>query len=462
MKIILADDEQMLRLGMISMIEELEPKGFTILQARNGKELLALAQQEHPEIAYIDIKMPVMDGLEAFRQMKSVSPETQCFILTGYAEFEYVQSAIHHGALDYLLKPITLEALRASLDRALERLQNSWKQANLEFNAMIARLFGSVSTQPSVDIHEQNLCSPFNITLIYTSKKTNPQAMSHCRYQYEHRMKALHSSHYALYRPFADKTLCMITEKKDAAAEECLTAFRHALLASGCNVFSADVQHLQEIPACASDLEKRAALRFLTASGESLPSHIPESQQLSLFCHTLYKTISALEENNHFQFDGWMARLEGIQTYKFENQLYLQSLKQHFDCLASARNIAMIPPLLRQAGERQFAPCHDKADLPEAVKAYIDTNYHMDIGTSIIADTFSISPNYLSSIFKKKYQIGLLAYLTQVRMAKAKLLIQKEPNIPIQKVAAAVGYSNPGYFSKVFQKTFGVLPSDFH
>ena len=56
MKIILADDEQILRLGMISMIEELEPKGFTILQARNGKELLALAQQEHPEIAYIDIK----------------------------------------------------------------------------------------------------------------------------------------------------------------------------------------------------------------------------------------------------------------------------------------------------------------------------------------------------------------------------------------------------------------------
>ena len=111
MEIILADDEQILRLGMISMIEELEPKGFTILQARNGKELLALAQQEHPEIAYIDIKMPVMDGLEAFRQMKSVSPETQCFILTGYAEFEYVQSAIHHGALDYLLKPITLEAL---------------------------------------------------------------------------------------------------------------------------------------------------------------------------------------------------------------------------------------------------------------------------------------------------------------------------------------------------------------
>ena len=114
MKILIADDERMVRLGLKLMLEELYPERFVYLEATNGMELTVLARDTQPDIIFLDIKMPLMDGLTAFASVKDYCTQTQFVILSGYSNFEYAQKALKLGAKDYLLKPVSLETDAAS------------------------------------------------------------------------------------------------------------------------------------------------------------------------------------------------------------------------------------------------------------------------------------------------------------------------------------------------------------
>lgn len=105
MKILICDDEPMIRLGIISMLEELESGAYEYIQAENGLELIEKAAQR-PDVAFVDIQMPHMDGLEAIEKAKEKSPVTRWFLLTGHSKFEYAQKAIRLEIADYLLKPV--------------------------------------------------------------------------------------------------------------------------------------------------------------------------------------------------------------------------------------------------------------------------------------------------------------------------------------------------------------------
>src|SRR5665647_3628640 len=124
MKILLADDEHMARLGMINMLDELYPGKHNYIEAKNGKELVRLFAQQRPDIAFVDIKMPVMDGLSAIEQCKQISPDTRCFILSGYADFDYACKALKLGATEYLLKPIRIEDLHRIIEVTEQRIED--------------------------------------------------------------------------------------------------------------------------------------------------------------------------------------------------------------------------------------------------------------------------------------------------------------------------------------------------
>lgn len=85
MKILIADDERMVRLSFISMCEELFPGMHEFLEARNGKEMFSLGKEHQPELAFVDIRMPLMDGLTAIEELSGLCPRTQFIILSGYS-----------------------------------------------------------------------------------------------------------------------------------------------------------------------------------------------------------------------------------------------------------------------------------------------------------------------------------------------------------------------------------------
>lgn len=129
----LADDERMVRLGLKSMLDELYPNTHTYIEAKNGKELVTLAAEHKPHIAFVDIRMPLLNGLAAINECKNITPSTKWLMLTGYSDFDYAKEAIKLGVSDYLLKPVSLTELAEAMTRTAESIKTHLDKLNHTF-----------------------------------------------------------------------------------------------------------------------------------------------------------------------------------------------------------------------------------------------------------------------------------------------------------------------------------------
>jgi len=102
-RILLADDHVMVREGTRRILER-EPDLKVVAEASDGAEAVIMAQREHPDIAVIDISMPVKNGIEATKEIKQALPNTAVLVLTAYDDDEYVFAILEAGAAGYLLK----------------------------------------------------------------------------------------------------------------------------------------------------------------------------------------------------------------------------------------------------------------------------------------------------------------------------------------------------------------------
>jgi len=116
MKILICDDEPMVRMGLKVMLEELFPGTHEYVEAENGQALVDNASQL-PDLAFVDIQMPVLDGLDAIEKAKEITPSTRWVLLTGHAKFEYAQRAMRLGISDYLLKPVGIQQIEELMSK---------------------------------------------------------------------------------------------------------------------------------------------------------------------------------------------------------------------------------------------------------------------------------------------------------------------------------------------------------
>ena len=115
MKVIIADDEMLARQRLRSLLSELE--GVDVIgEATNGKHALLLSNDLAPDIILLDIRMPVMDGLEAARHLGTLEDPPAVIFTTAYSD--HALAAFEAHAVDYLLKPIRKERLAHALDKA--------------------------------------------------------------------------------------------------------------------------------------------------------------------------------------------------------------------------------------------------------------------------------------------------------------------------------------------------------
>ncbi len=101
--ILLADDHLLVRNGIKSLLEE-ESYLHVVGEAANGQEALDLAKKIQPDLLIIDVRMPVMDGIEAVGHLKNYAPETKAIVLSMHDSEEYILKSIKAGASGYLLK----------------------------------------------------------------------------------------------------------------------------------------------------------------------------------------------------------------------------------------------------------------------------------------------------------------------------------------------------------------------
>ncbi len=103
MKILLADDHNVLRKGLRRILEE-QPDLEVVGEAADGREAVTLANTLHPDIVVMDIAMPLMNGLEATRQILLRHSDLNVLILSMYSDENYVVQVLRAGARGYLLK----------------------------------------------------------------------------------------------------------------------------------------------------------------------------------------------------------------------------------------------------------------------------------------------------------------------------------------------------------------------
>ena len=165
LKIFLAEDEVIVRETIKRMIpwEEL---GFELVgEAADGEMALPLLIRQKPDLLITDIKMPFMDGLTLAKLAKKELPELKIVILSGYDDFNYAKQAISIGVEDYLLKPITKNALIERLSEIRSRYEHEKTQK--EYYEKFQREMQAYEKNSSRDFFEALVCGSMDMMEVY-------------------------------------------------------------------------------------------------------------------------------------------------------------------------------------------------------------------------------------------------------------------------------------------------------
>lgn len=121
MRVLIADDVQETRRNtrlMLATLDDLE----VVAIASNGVQAVQLAREHRPDIVFLDINMPEMDGLTAYREILKIYPDTGCVIISAEKDTSTLRTAMSIGVQEYLIKPFTVEELETAVARVKERI----------------------------------------------------------------------------------------------------------------------------------------------------------------------------------------------------------------------------------------------------------------------------------------------------------------------------------------------------
>jgi response regulator NasT len=115
-RILVAEDEALIRMDLVEMLQE---AGYEVVaQATNGEEAIALATEHNPDLAILDVKMPILDGISAAEKIISIAP---VLMLTAFSQRELVERARDAGVMAYVVKPFTIGDLIPAIEIAISR-----------------------------------------------------------------------------------------------------------------------------------------------------------------------------------------------------------------------------------------------------------------------------------------------------------------------------------------------------
>ena len=112
--VMIADDHAMVRLGLRAIVESFAD--FHLIgEAGDGKRAVQLCQQLHPNIILMDVMMPLLNGIEATRQVRAQCPQTQVIAITSFEDEQYIRDILQAGAMGFLLKNVSALELAAAI-----------------------------------------------------------------------------------------------------------------------------------------------------------------------------------------------------------------------------------------------------------------------------------------------------------------------------------------------------------
>ncbi len=179
MKIIIAEDEQRTRQGMERLIASIEGDYEVIASASNGQAALDMIVQLKPDLVFVDIKMPFLDGLSLIRSVRSKSVSVEFVVVSAYADFQFAQESIALEVAGYLLKPPTREEITKILKKIEVRLakkqvysvQEQWslREKYPDAHPIILRALDVIQSGYTGKINQKNLAGDLGLSPEYFS-----------------------------------------------------------------------------------------------------------------------------------------------------------------------------------------------------------------------------------------------------------------------------------------------------
>lgn len=122
LRVLIADDIQETRRSTRLMLS-LNTNVEVVAIASNGRQAVELAKEHHPDIAILDINMPELDGLRAFKEISEIYPDMGCVIISAQRDEAIVLTARAIGAQEYLVKPFTVDEMNSAIDRVAKQVE---------------------------------------------------------------------------------------------------------------------------------------------------------------------------------------------------------------------------------------------------------------------------------------------------------------------------------------------------
>ncbi|MCX6435299.1 MAG: response regulator [Actinobacteria bacterium] len=159
-RILVAEDETLIRMDLVEM---LNGAGYEVVgEAKNGEEAIALARELKPDLAILDVKMPVLDGISAAEEIISISP---VLMLTAFSQKELVDRARDAGVMAYVVKPFSINDLVPAMEIAMSRHKQM-----VSLSEEVAELYERLEVRKLIDKAKGILMAALNLT--------EPQAFS--------------------------------------------------------------------------------------------------------------------------------------------------------------------------------------------------------------------------------------------------------------------------------------------
>lgn len=183
-KILVVDDEAIMRETLSDWLEE---KGYSVLSVSNGTEALVKVKEELFNIAFIDIRMPGLDGIEILRRIKKIDPEISAIIMTAYATIETAITAMKEGAYDYLVKPFSLDEVDLIVKKIVKYqdliAENILLRKQLEEKYSIMNLIGKSQQMKKVLDLVENIANTNTTVLIQGASGTGKEVIARAIHQ---------------------------------------------------------------------------------------------------------------------------------------------------------------------------------------------------------------------------------------------------------------------------------------
>lgn len=493
MRILIADDEYLVRASLISMLGEVNLPIDLIEEATTGEEMVEMIRRGLPDVAFVDIRMPGLSGLDAIKAGKPLSPQTKWFILTGFPKFDYAQEAIRLGVSGYLLKPVSPAELKKILIDFMDENKKQKAAQNKQFEReLMALLYGLTSLEfedPESFVRRAHFTGAIFYFDSFLSEKTRAERQfAFCRSAQEIVSENLDNYNRLALIVLSNGELATVgawESTQDQRAEQHVQKYFKALegeirKVSGRDlaltlIKTAESSTYQALLDQLENLQELDSLRVICGIGRlldvnSLSQHAKNpdqkdlSDQIQSLCRSyrdrnqlnyikaLERLKKALQKENFKAQNRQMENMVAFVNRSVGCQLTIdQSPKQWIETL---EQYDVLFPASLPKDELQ------NTNIVDQVIDFMDKHYMSNIGIGQIAEQLKITPNYLSTLFHRKTGINFMAYLKKIRMLKAKELLT-DPNIQVHQVAEQVGYFSTRHFARLFAEHYGCLPSEY-